>query len=33
MSNQTNGEDSPRLLDQVRSAIQVRHYNIRTEQA
>ena len=33
MTNQTNGEDSPRLLDQVRSAIQVRHYSIRTEQA
>lgn len=33
MSNQTNGEQSPRLLDQVKKAIQVRHYSIRTEQA
>jgi hypothetical protein len=33
MSNQTNGEQSPRLLEQVKNAIQVRHYSIRTEQA
>lgn len=33
MTNQTNGVESPRLLDQVKKAIQVRHYSIRTEQA
>lgn len=33
MSSHTNGENPPRLLDQVRKAIQVRHYSIRTEQA
>ena len=33
MSNLSAGEGSPRLLDQVKNAIQVRHYSIRTEQA
>lgn len=33
MTNLTNGGASPRLLDQVKNAIQVRHYSIRTEQA
>ena len=33
MLNQSNGDNPPRLLDQVRKAIQVRHYSIRTEQA
>jgi len=33
MSNLPGGEHSPRLLDQVKNAIQVRHYSIRTEQA
>lgn len=33
MNNQDNGEQPPRLLEQVKNAIQVRHYSIRTEQA
>lgn len=33
MTNQLNEENSPRLLEQVKNAIQVRHYSIRTEQA
>lgn len=33
MSNLSAGEGSPRLLVQVKNAIQVRHYSIRTEQA
>lgn len=33
MSNQPYRDTAPRLLDQVISAIQVRHYSIRTEQA
>lgn len=33
MFNQPNGDNPPRLLDQVKKAIQVRHYSIRTEQA
>lgn len=33
MSNEISGDNSPRLLDQVKHAIQVRHYSIRTEQA
>lgn len=33
MSNQASGDNSPRLLEQVKNAIQVRHYSIRTEQA
>lgn len=33
MTYQTNGDNSPRLLEQVKNAIQIRHYSIRTEQA
>lgn len=33
MTNQANGDNPPRLLQQVKNAIQVRHYSIRTEQA
>ncbi|MDH5425334.1 MAG: integron integrase [Gammaproteobacteria bacterium] len=33
MTDQANGENSPRLLQQVKNAIQLRHYSIRTEQA
>lgn len=33
MTHNVNSDGSPRLLDQVRNAIQVRHYSIRTEQA
>ncbi len=33
MTHQTNGDNSPRLLEQVKNAIQLRHYSIRTEQA
>lgn len=32
MLNQSNGDNPPRLLDQVRKTIQVRHYSIRTVQ-
>ncbi len=31
MDNELNNNDSPRLLDQVRSALRVRHYSLRTE--
>lgn len=33
MTHQANGDNPPRLLEQVKNAIQVRHYSIRTEQA
>jgi len=33
MTNVANGDNSPRLLEQVKNAIQIRHYSIRTEQA
>ena len=33
MTHQANGDNSPRLLEQVKNAIQIRHYSIRTEQA
>lgn len=33
MSAHPNGVNAPRLLDQVRQAIRLRHYSIRTEQA
>ena len=33
MSAHISGADAPRLLEQVRQAIQLRHYSIRTEQA
>ena len=33
MSANPIGADAPRLLEQVRNAIRVRHYSIRTEEA
>jgi len=33
MSRSTSSSGSPRLLDQVREVIRIRHYSIRTEQA
>lgn len=33
MSPDSQDRNSPRLLDQVRELIQIRHYSIRTEQA